>query len=172
MKTIYLITGPAGVGKTTISNIVANRLTKSCLLEGDDIYNLVKGGYVSPWKKENHLDLFWQNAFCLIENCLNAGFDVVFNYILNKKDVKKIKKQFLGVQIKFAVLLVNENVLLSRDKERPSDCQMGERCLVLLNDFLNENFNESNIIETSSKTKEEIAELILNSDKFNIQSKF
>ncbi|MBR3524036.1 MAG: (d)CMP kinase [Bacilli bacterium] len=34
MKTLYLITGPAGVGKSTISNKLASLLDKSALIEG------------------------------------------------------------------------------------------------------------------------------------------
>ena len=41
MNKIYLITGPAGVGKSTISKKIAEHLDKSVLIEGDDIYHLV-----------------------------------------------------------------------------------------------------------------------------------
>jgi len=33
---LYIITGPAGVGKSTISRKIAEDLEKSVLLEGDD----------------------------------------------------------------------------------------------------------------------------------------
>ncbi len=38
MNTLYFITGPAGVGKSTVSKKLANKLIKSVLIEGDDIY--------------------------------------------------------------------------------------------------------------------------------------
>ena len=46
MNTLYIITGPAGVGKTTISKGLAKRCKKSALIEGDDIYHQVISGYV------------------------------------------------------------------------------------------------------------------------------
>ena len=70
MKTLYLITGPAGVGKSTISKLIAKNLEKSCLIEGDDIYAMVVGSYQSAWKEGNHLDFFWKNSLDLIENSL------------------------------------------------------------------------------------------------------
>ena len=36
---LYIITGPTGVGKSTISNKLAESLLKSVLIEGDTIYN-------------------------------------------------------------------------------------------------------------------------------------
>ena len=51
MSTLYIITGPAGVGKSTISNKIALNKDKSALIEGDLIYHQVVGGYVSPWMK-------------------------------------------------------------------------------------------------------------------------
>lgn len=63
MQKLYLITGPAGVGKSTISNKIANSLDKSVCIEGDDIYHLVVGSYEATWKEGNHLKFFWKNVF-------------------------------------------------------------------------------------------------------------
>ena len=52
---LYIITGPAGVGKSTISKRLATLKEKSVLIEGDDIYGQVIGSYVSAWKEGNHL---------------------------------------------------------------------------------------------------------------------
>lgn len=41
MAKLYIITGPAGVGKSTISRQLASRLKKSALVEGDLIYSQV-----------------------------------------------------------------------------------------------------------------------------------
>ena len=59
MAKLYIITGPSGVGKSTISRGIAERLNKSVLLEGDDFYHQVVGGYVQAWKPGNHLDVFF-----------------------------------------------------------------------------------------------------------------
>ena len=135
MNKLYLITGPAGVGKSTISKLLAEKLDKSILIEGDDIYHMVISGYVSAWKPNNHLELFWKNIISLIQNGLENGYDVVFNYIINKKDYELLKDKFKEYNIIFKVLLVSEEELLRRDKLRDPSCRMNERCLVLLNNF-------------------------------------
>lgn len=41
--TLYIITGPAGVGKSTVSKELAKSNNKSVFIEGDDIYHQVVG---------------------------------------------------------------------------------------------------------------------------------
>ena len=150
MNKLYLITGPAGVGKTTISKALAHNLPKSVLIEGDDIYHMVKGGYVSPWMEGNHLKLFWENSISLIKNSLENGYDVVFNYIIKKEDYEILKEKFKDYKIIFKVLLVSEEELLKRDCLRDEDCRMNERCLVLLNSFKKQNFSDKYIIDITN----------------------
>ena len=45
MAKLYVITGPAGVGKSTISRKIAKASSKSALIEGDDLYSQIVGGY-------------------------------------------------------------------------------------------------------------------------------
>lgn len=161
MSTLYLITGPAGVGKSTISKQIAQNLNKSILIEGDDIYHLVKSGYVSAWMENNHLKLFWKNVICLIENGLEAGYDVVFNYIINKKDYEMLKEKFNKYNIIFKVLIVSEEELIRRDNLRDIDCRMKERCIVLLNNFKKQSFNKENIIDTTNLTIKETLNKIM-----------
>ena len=66
------------------------------------------------------------------------------------------------------MLLVDEETLLLRDKERPTDCQMHERCIELLNEFKEYNFSENNIIDTSNLKVEEIVNMINNDERFLI----
>ena len=74
--------------------------------------------------------------------------------------------QFKNYNIKFVVLLVDENTLLLRDKERPEDCQMKEHCVSLLNSFKNNNYNEENILDTSNLSIDETVNIIENSNRF------
>lgn len=166
MSNLYIITGPAGVGKSTISKELAKSKRKSVLIEGDDIYHQIIGGYISPWKEGNHLKIFWRVCIETIEIYLDEGYDVIFNYIINKGDIIKIQQNFKKYIVKFIVLLADENTLIIRDKERPLDCQMNERCLILLNSFKSTNFNKNNIIDTSNLTVKEIVSIINTRNKF------
>lgn len=166
MSNLYIITGPAGVGKSTISKKIAESKKKSALVEGDDIYHQVVGGYVQAWKEGNHLETFWKVCINTIKTYLEDGYDVVFNYIVTPTPLEIMKKEFEDYSIKFVVLLVDENTLLSRDKERPKDCQMKERCITLLNGFKNNNYNKQNILDTSNLSVNETINIIENDNRF------
>lgn len=166
MVNLYIITGPAGVGKSTISRGIAESLKKSVLLEGDDFYHHVVGGYVQAWKEGNHLEIFWKVCIDTINNYLQAGYDVVFNYIINKEKYNELREIFKKINTKFVVLLVDENTILKRDNERPVDCQMKDRCITLLNNFRNHDFGKDYFLDTTTLTVDETIKFIENDDKF------
>ena len=168
MANLYIITGPAGVGKSTISKKIAKNSNKSVLIEGDFIYSQVIGGYVSAWKEGNHLEVFWDICLNMIETYLSYGYDVIFNYIVTPKILEKIKDKFKNYNTKFIVLLTDEKTILERDKNRPKDCQMKERCIILLNNFKNYDYNKNNILDTSNLSIEETVKIIENNNKFKI----
>ena len=160
MANLYIITGPAGVGKSTISRKIAESKNKSVLIEGDDIYSQVIGSYVSAWKEGNHLDVFWDICINSIKTYLSYGYDVVFNYIVTPNILERIKEDFKEYTTKFVVLLSDEETLLKRDKQRPVDCQMNERCLILLDSFKNKDYNQDNILDTTNLSIEDTVNII------------
>ena len=162
MNNLYLITGPAGVGKSTVSMEIAKSYNKSALIEGDDIYHQVVGSYVQAWKKGNHLQTFWKVCLNIIDTYLSDGFDD----IIKLENLELLKKRFINYNIKFVILMVDEETLLLRDKKRPEDCQMKERCITLLNNFRNMNYNKQNILDTTHLSIEDTVNIIKNNEKF------
>lgn len=161
MNKLYILTGPAGVGKSTISSGIASLLPKSVLIEGDTIYNFFVGGRIRPWMKDAPLDLFWDNCIYLINSYLKEGYDVVFNYIIKPDMFNRLKEVFKDYEIVFKVLIVDEDTIVKRDKERPIDCQMGERSLVLLKEFIDAKYDNKYILDTSNLTIEETIDKII-----------
>lgn len=166
MPILYIITGPSGVGKSTISKELAMSSNKSVLIEGDNIYHQVVRGYVPAWKDGNHLQTFWKVCMEIIKIYLDDGYDVIFNYIVTPKNIDFIKDNIQNYTIKFVVLLTDEATLLSRDKERPENCQMKERCITLLNSFKNRNYNAQNILNTTNLSISHTLEIIKNDNRF------
>ena len=77
MNTVYVISGPPAVGKSTVSKIIADSLSSSALIHADQIYHMVVGGHLPPWKSDSQIVLMWDNILCLVSNFINSGVDVV-----------------------------------------------------------------------------------------------
>ena len=152
---LYLITGPAGVGKSTISQILARKSKKSVLIEGDDIYHQVISGYKSAWEEGNHLQVFWKICENMIDTYLSYDYDVIFNYIFNVENFQMFNEKFKKYSKKFVILVTDEETIVKRDLERPLDCQMGERSLILLRNFKNKPFDRKYYLDTSNLSIEE-----------------
>ncbi|NKF05708.1 hypothetical protein J1C67_16635 [Clostridium gasigenes] len=168
MSFLYIITGPAGVGKSTVSKILAGKNEKSALIEGDDIYHLVCGGYVKPWLEGNHLEVFWENSIDLIINFLNRGYNVVFNYICTPEDIGYLRNNIKSIKIKLCILVTDEKTIIKRDKMRTLDCQMGERSILLLNEFKAMDYSKKYYLDTTLLSVEETVNKIINNDNFLI----
>ena len=166
MAKLYVITGPAGVGKSTVSRKIAESSGKSALIEGDDLYAQIIGGYVNPWEEGNYLDTFWKLSLSSIRVYLEDGFDVVFNYIVSPDQLEMIRNEFSNCELRFVVLLVDEETILARDKRRPAEFQMKERCIILLNEFKEHNYPVEYILDTSHMTVDETVSSVLNDDRF------
>lgn len=165
---LYLITGPAGVGKSTISKEIAKSSNKSVLLEGDDFYHQVISSYKPAWEEGNHLDVFWKVVVNTIKIYLDNEYDVIFNYIIDDEKYLELKSIFKDYKTKFIILLVDEKTIIERDNLREEDCRMKDRCIVLLNNFLKRDYPENNKLFTQDLTVEETVKEILNNDKYII----
>lgn len=169
MSVLYVITGPAAVGKSTVSNRIAALRSKCALIEGDDIYHQVVSGFVPAWLPNNHLSTFWKVCISSIKAYLNDGFDVVFNYIVSFDDLEVLKREFRNFDFRFVVLIADEDSLLVRDKQRPIDFQMGDRCLSLLDKFTSNGFYSKFYLDTSNLSVFETVNAILNSGRFSVK---
>jgi predicted kinase len=51
---VLIVTGPAGVGKSTAAEILTERSARGVHLESDLFFRFIRSGYVEPWKPESH----------------------------------------------------------------------------------------------------------------------
>lgn len=52
--TLLVVTGPPGAGKSTVAALVADRLPRSVLIEGDAFFAFLRQGAIEPWLPESH----------------------------------------------------------------------------------------------------------------------
>ncbi|WP_233568110.1 HAD-IA family hydrolase [Cohnella faecalis] len=127
-RTIYILSGPAGVGKSTTSQVLVQALERSAYISGDDISHLPVNGRGQPWICEETLKLTWINMASLVKNLIKFDYDVVIDYVAFPRDVDWFRQQLsdYDLTIKYVVFMVDLETLLLRDQLRPKEAQMGK----------------------------------------------
>ncbi|MFD0048136.1 AAA family ATPase [Actinomycetes bacterium NPDC127524] len=163
-KEVYIISGPAGVGKSTVSKKLVKKLSQSAYISGDYISHMHINGREKPWESKMETSLIWTNILSLTQNFLDFNNDVVIDYVTFPTEAKWLKENLnsMDASVYYAVLWSDEETLLKRDLLRNPEDRMGERCSVLMNEFMGSGLDNRYILDTSEKTIEFIIEQILN----------
>src|SRR5690606_4379674 len=125
-KTVVLISGPSGIGKTTLRLLLRNELgkyynNKIAGIDIDNIYGFIDPSFVAPdyleiWKKAR------QNTGTLANGFLNSDIDVVFifgNTIFRKDQVDDVLSNIKSdVVTHHITLYANRDTLAERLKKR------------------------------------------------------
>ncbi|MGD7044896.1 AAA family ATPase [Jeotgalibacillus proteolyticus] len=162
MRTVYVVSGPAGAGKSTISQALAGTLSSSACVEGDVVNHMVAGGYQPPWKSERLLELTWKNIADLSRNFVQSGMDVVIDYVAFPQEVIRLKQRLreqADCKIKYIVLQVEAEELIRRDRLRPVSQQMGLRSIELARQFDEYGINQKFRLDTTGMNEDQIDEI-------------
>ncbi|EFM32458.1 AAA family ATPase [Streptococcus mitis] len=166
---VYIISGPPGVGKSTVSKELAYSFKKSAVIEGDMIYLMIKGGLVAPWEDDGYyMDLFWDNIISLINNFIDRGITVVIEYVIFEEQLKKIATFLKEKQIslKYCILLAEEETLKKRDSLRKEIERTGDLSIQSRNEFLANNIKKNHLLFTDQLDARETARIIKTSSRF------
>lgn len=174
MKKIYIISGPAGVGKSTTSKELTKTLSRSAYISGDYISHMHVNGRKKPWESKKELSLIWNNILCLSKNFISFGNDVVVDYVTFPQEALWLSENLkdLNTEVVYAVLWSDNETLINRDKMRKPENRMGERCLILVNEFMESGLDKNHLIDTSKNSTQDIAKVIneiKNNPKYKIK---
>ena len=173
MQSVYILSGPAGVGKSTTSKALVSTLKNSAYISGDYVSHMHVNGRQKPWESEQELSLIWNNILSLTQNFVSNGIDVVIDYVTFPSEAYWLKDRLkdLSVNVVYTVLWVDPENLLRRDQLRKPEHQMGERCLILIDEFRESGLDTKHLLDTSHNSVDAIelvVEDIVNSKQYRL----
>ncbi len=124
MKTLYLIGGPMGVGKTTVGQELKRRLDKSVFLDGDWCWD------AHPFQVTGETKAMVMDNIChLLNNFLHCGAyeKVIFSWVMDRKEILEELLGRLdtgGCEVKCLSLVCTQETLIQRLE---GDIQAGRR---------------------------------------------
>lgn len=162
MQTVYIVSGPAGVGKSATSSALVDVLKNSAYISGDDVSHMHVSGRQKPWESKSELSLIWNNILSLTQNFVLNGIDVVIDYVTFPDEAYWLKDKLkdLTENVIYVVLWTDHDTLLKRDQLRLPEHQMGERCLILIEEFKKTGLKNKHLLDTSQKNTDAIHQVI------------
>lgn len=173
MQSVYILSGPAGVGKSTTSKALVRTLKNSAYISGDYVSHMHVNGRQKPWESEQELSLIWNNILSLTQNFVSNGIDVVIDYVTFPSEAYWLKDKLkeLSVNVVYIVLWVDPETLLRRDRLRKPEHQMGERCLILIDEFMGSGLDTKHLLDTRHRSIdaiEQVVEDIVNGKQYRL----
>jgi cytidylate kinase len=168
VPTIYIISGPVGVGKSTITTELAKLSPTRVRIEGDLLLAALDEKDVT-W--EEKLKLCWQNIVAVTRNIVDLGFDVVIDFVL-EDEIHWFSENISDkiVNLKYFVLIAEKEIIIDRITKQ-GDNKSVERATELLNIFTNSDRHKEYLIDTTNRTIDDIVKSILSNQKYVISMK-
>src|SRR5438552_186860 len=110
MANTWLITGIPGAGKTTVARLLAERLERSVVIEGDLLQGWIVSGNVWPGEEPaaestRQIRLNMRNQCLLAQSYAAAGFTPIIDYVIvTRGDLDEYREQLGELNAHLVVL--------------------------------------------------------------------
>ncbi len=168
MQTVYLISGPLGVGKTTTTRALAKKVKGTKLVEGDVLLHALNKNESLTW--EEKLKLSWKKILSLTQTHLKKGSNVAIDFVV-EEELAWFCKQIAGndVVIKYVVLMTNKDNIVKRLRQR-KELKYLDRSLVLLKKLKASSENVRHFYDNTRKKVPDVVADIITSKRFIVKN--
>lgn len=166
-RTIYLISGPLGVGKSSLSKMISQKLG-FVLVDGDSFFVPLGKNEELSWK--HRLRMSWDWIIGETRRHINNNKDVVIDFVVENELSFFLKKvSNLNVQVNYVALVANRADLIKRLKKRDGGTQYLERSIRLLDKLQSDLNNKPYLLDSTGKSTAEVFEEVSGDERFLIK---
>lgn len=121
-----ILTGPPGVGKTTVAGLLAQREQRAVHLESDRFFSFIKSGFIEPWDPASaeQNQMVMRTAAEAAASYAKEGYFTIFEGIVIPRWTLGVVRETLevaGVPASYAVLRAPQADCVARVQKREGD---------------------------------------------------
>jgi predicted kinase len=163
---VLIVTGPPGVGKTTVAGILAARSDRSVHLEADAFFRFIRSGFVEPWTPESHEQnrtVMGIVAEAALAYAADGYFTIVDGILIPGWFLEPLRDALLdrGHPAECVVLRAPLEVCVSRVQRREGDPPIDAAAIEQIwRSFADLGEFEQSVLDVDGRDREEVAERI------------
>lgn len=165
-RTIILVSGPLGVGKSSLCKMIFDTFGFS-LIDGDSFFGPLENANIS-WKER--LKRSWDWIVEQTKANIGDGKSVVIDFVVEDElpwFLDQISE--LEAKVKYVVLIAEEGEVKQRLEKRDGGLQYFERSKVLLTQLQSDPNNKLYLLDTTNMNTREVMDQIMTEERFNLR---